>query len=55
MGDSLDFLLGHPLVAPERVADMGVCQSGEYPLVFNSVRHELAANIVVYGGAQKRA
>ena len=55
MGDSLDFLLGHPLVAAERVAVMGVCQSGEYPLVLNSVRHELAANIVVYGGAQKRA
>ena len=55
MGDSLDFLLDHPLVAPERVAVMGVCQSGEYPLVLNSVRHELAATIVVYGGAQKRA
>ena len=53
MGDSLDFLLSHSLVAPDRVAAMGVCQSGEYPLVLNSVRHELAANIVVYGGAQK--
>ncbi len=55
MGDSLDFLLNHPQVMPERVAAMGVCQSGEYPLVLNSVRQELAANIVVYGGAQKRA
>ena len=55
MGDSLDFLRGHRMVSPDRVAAMGVCQSGEYPLVLNSVRHELAANIVVYGGAQKRA
>ena len=54
MGDSLDFLLSHSQVVPERVAAMGVCQSGEYPLVLNSVRKELAANIVVYGGAQKR-
>ena len=55
MGDSLDFLLAHPLVAPGRVAAMGVCQSGDYPLVLNSVRNELAANIVVYGGAQQRS
>lgn len=32
---------------------MGVCQSGAYPLLLNSVRHDLAANVVVYGGAQK--
>lgn len=55
MGDSLDFLLAHPLVDPGRVAAMGVCQSGEYPLVLNSVREELAANILVYGGAQQRS
>ena len=55
MGDSLDYLLAHPLVDPGRVAAMGVCQSGEYPLVLNSVRKELAANIVVYGGAQQRS
>ena len=53
MSDSLDFLLAHPLVDPEWIAAMGVCQSGDYPLVLNSVRPEIAANIVVYGGAQK--
>ena len=52
--DSLDYLLAHPQVDPDRIAVMGVCQSGAYPLVFNSVRGEVAANIVVYGGAQAR-
>jgi carboxymethylenebutenolidase len=52
MGDSLDFLREHPQVRAEQVAAMGVCQSGEYPLVLNSVRPEIAANVVVYGGAQ---
>ena len=52
MGASLDFLLAHPQVDPGRIAAMGVCQSGEYPLVLNSARKEVAANIVVYGGAQ---
>ena len=54
MGDSLDYLLAHHQVDPDRISAMGVCQSGDYPLVLNSVRHELAANIVVYGGAQAR-
>ena len=52
MGDSLDHLLTHPQVDPDRICAMGVCQSGDYPLVLNSVRHEIAANIVIYGGAQ---
>ena len=52
MGDSLDYLLAHPLVDRNFIAAMGVCQSGQYPLVLNSVRDELCANIVVYGGAQ---
>ena len=55
MGDSLDHLLAHHQVDPDRISAMGVCQSGDYPLVLNSVRHELAANIVVYGGAQPRS
>ena len=54
MGDSLDFLLDHPMVDASRIAAMGVCQSGAYPLLLNSVRSEVAANIVVYGGAQNR-
>lgn len=54
LGDSLDYLLNHPQVDPNRIVGMGVCQSGDYPLVLNSIRHEISANIVVYGGAQAR-
>ena len=52
MGASLDYLLEHPDVDNARIAAMGVCQSGEYPLVLNSSRPEISANVVVYGGAQ---
>jgi carboxymethylenebutenolidase len=55
MGESLDYLLDHHQVDSDRICAMGVCQSGDYPLVLNSVRHELAANIVIYGGAQPRS
>lgn len=51
--DCIDFLLADQQVDSGRIAVMGVCQSGDYPLVLNSVRHEVAANIVVYGGAQR--
>ena len=54
LGDSLDYLLNHPQADPNRIVGMGVCQSGDYPLVLNSIRHEISANIVVYGGAQSR-
>ena len=54
LGDSLDYLLNHPQVDPNRIVGMGVCQSGDYPLVLNSIRDEISANIVVYGGAQSR-
>ena len=53
MGDSVDFLRTRSDVDPARIAAMGVCQSGAYPLLLNSIRHDIAANIVVYGGAQK--
>ncbi|MEC7749597.1 MAG: hypothetical protein VX572_11695, partial [Chloroflexota bacterium] len=33
MGDSLDQLLTHPQVDSDRICAMGVCQSGDYPLV----------------------
>ena len=52
MGASLDYLLEHPQADSRRIAAMGVCQSGEYPLALNSVRPEICANVVVYGGAQ---
>ena len=54
MSESLDYLRAHPLVDRERIAIVGVCQSGDYPFVLNSARHDVAANIVVYGGALPR-
>jgi len=54
MGDSLDYLSTLPQVDRARIAAMGVCQSGAYPLLLNSVRKEIGANIVVYGGAGPR-
>ena len=51
---ALDFLKGHPRVAPERIALMGVCQSGRYPIVIGSRRRDLAAFVVLYGGSQQR-
>ena len=52
MSDGLDYLLTHPKVDPKRIVAMGVCLSGSYPLLLNSIRPEVTANIVVYGGAQ---
>src|SRR6266581_2389436 len=46
---ALDFLKGHP-----RIALMGVCQSGRYPIVVGSRRRDLAAFVVFYGGSQQR-
>ena len=51
---SLDFLARHPRVAPGRIALMGVCQSGRYPVVVGSRRRDLAALVVLYGGSQQR-
>jgi carboxymethylenebutenolidase len=47
---SLDFLLVEPLVDAKRIAAFGVCKSGGYPLLLNSVRKEVAANLMFYGG-----
>jgi len=49
-GLCLDYLLARPDVNRHQVAAMGVCQSGGYPLLINSIRPEISANIVVYGG-----
>src|SRR5258705_3602705 len=49
---ALDELKRHPRVAPGRIALMGVCQSGRYPIVIGSRRRDLAALVVFYGGAQ---
>jgi carboxymethylenebutenolidase len=51
---ALDELKRHPRVAPGRIALMGVCQSGRYPIVIGSRRRDLAALVVFYGGSQER-
>ena len=51
---ALDFLKAHPRVAPDRLAVMGVCQSGRYPIVVASRRRDVAACVVLYGAAQRR-
>jgi len=50
----LDYLLGMGDVDSTRIAAMGVCMSGHYPLLLNSVRKEVAANIVFYGAQRDR-
>jgi carboxymethylenebutenolidase len=50
MGKGLDYLLAQTQVDKTRVAAMGVCQSGDYPLLLNSGRKEVAANLIFYGG-----
>src|SRR5262245_58707283 len=50
MGKGLDYLLAQTQVDKTRIAAMGVCQSGDYPLLLNSMRKEVAANLVFYGG-----
>lgn len=50
MGAGLDYLKALPDVDASCIAAMGVCQSGAYPHLLNSVRPDVAANIVFYGG-----
>jgi carboxymethylenebutenolidase len=38
----------------DRIALMGVCQSGRYPIVVGSRRSDLAACVVFYGASQQR-
>jgi carboxymethylenebutenolidase len=51
----LDHLLELPDVDSARIAAMGVCASGHYPLLLNGARKEIAANIVFYGAQRDRA
>ena len=53
--DCLDHLLGMPQVDRDRVAAMGVCMSGHFPLVANTGRKEFAALVVFYGAQRDRA
>ncbi len=47
---SLDYLQTLPEVDNARIAAMGVCQSGGYPMLLNSIRGDICANLVFYGG-----
>jgi carboxymethylenebutenolidase len=49
---SLDHLQRMQNVDNDQLAAMGVCQSGGYPLLLNSVREEIRANLIFYGGAR---
>ncbi len=51
---AIAYLARHPRVAAERIALMGVCQSGRYPLVAASARRDVAACVVFYGAANDR-
>lgn len=39
---------------PERVAVVGICASGAYPILANSVNPDITANVIMYGGCQER-
>lgn len=49
----IDYLKQHERVLESRIALMGVCQSGRYPIVVASQRRDLAACVVFYGAAKE--
>jgi carboxymethylenebutenolidase len=53
LGETIDFLRGHQRVDGDRLALIGVCQSGRYVPVVSSERDDLAACVVLYGSAQE--
>jgi carboxymethylenebutenolidase len=54
MAQGMDYLKTVSQVNPARIAAMGVCQSGGYPHLLNSIRPDVAANIVFYGGVRPK-
>ena len=52
MAESMDYVASLVFVDNGKIAAMGVCASGGYPQLLNSVRPNLAANIVFYGGTK---
>jgi len=47
-------LTAMPLVDGEKIAVMGVCQTGRHPLVFAAARRNIAAALIWYGAANAR-
>jgi len=39
---------------PTRVAVVGICASGAYPILANSVNQGITANVIMYGGCQEK-
>src|SRR5437867_3675272 len=52
MAQSYDFLTTLPEVDPKCIAAIGLCASGAWPWILNSVRPELAACVCYYGGGR---
>src|SRR4051794_12638350 len=52
MAQSYDFLLTLPEVDPQAISAIGLCASGAWPWILNSVRPDLAACICYYGGGR---
>jgi carboxymethylenebutenolidase len=50
----INFLKQHDRIDPGKIVVMGVCQSGRYPLVVNSRRMDIAANVVYYGAVGRK-
>ena len=52
LSKTLDYLQGLPAMDARRVAAMGIGAGGTYPHLLNSLRPEIAANIVCFGGTE---
>ena len=52
MAQSYDFLATLPEVDAARIAAIGLCASGSWPWILNSVRPDLAACVCYYGGGR---
>jgi carboxymethylenebutenolidase len=53
LGASLDWALKNG-ADPDRLNVVGICLSGSYPLLINAVRDDIAASVILYGGAQTK-